>query len=131
MTGAGLQALEADILARSPGEMVPLLYQHLLSHLRDAADAMDAGDDARRATHADRGLAILFELMGSLDRDRGGEIAARLSALYSYFASVVIDLGRTRDAELLRRVIDMVAMLHHSWERAALETAGPGRATGR
>lgn len=117
--------LEQDVLQRTPEQMVPLLYQHLLGHLRDAAHCLDTDDAAGRAHHADRALAILFELMDTLDQERGGELAARLSALYSYFATVIIELGRSHDVDLLRRVMDMIAMLHHSWERAAGATISP------
>jgi flagellar secretion chaperone FliS len=116
--------LEREILSRTPEQIVPLLYEHLLTNLHDATHCIENGDLHGRSRHIDRSLAILFELMGSLDLDRGGELADRLGALYSYFATEIIGIGRSGDTELLRRIMDMIRTLHHSWEHAAAATAG-------
>jgi flagellar secretion chaperone FliS len=127
--------VDADLLHASPEQLVPLLYAHLLRHLRAAAEHMPRGDVERRTHHFEQALAILFELLATLDFERGGEVAPRLAALYSYFASEIIGIGRSLDLELLRRITGMIAGLHESWEqvaaRSVTETLVAGGASAR
>jgi flagellar secretion chaperone FliS len=114
---------EADILTLSSHQLVPALYARMLEHLRGAVRAIEAGELEAKAHHLEHALAILFELMASLDLNGGGEVAPRLMALYSYFASEIVSIGRTLDVELLGRIVEMIAGLHESWEQAALATS--------
>jgi flagellar secretion chaperone FliS len=115
--------VEADLLDASPEQLVPLLYAHLLRHLEAAVEHIAHPDAERRTHHLEQALAILFELLATLDFERGGEVAPRLAALYSYFASEIIGVGRSLDLELLQRIIGMIAGLHESWEQVAARSA--------
>lgn len=112
--------LSDDQILQLPSQaLVPLLYERLLFHLRAAADCIDAGDLDGKSTHLERALAILFELIGGLDFRRGGEIAPRLSALYSWFTTQLVEIGATLDTELLARIATMVEELHAAWRTVA------------
>ncbi len=78
-----------------------------------------------RARRAGLGRAsdIVFELLSALDREKGGELASRLAALYGYFISEISQIGRTLDQERLARLISIVASLHTSWIEAAKQVA--------
>jgi flagellar protein FliS len=67
----------------------------------------------------EKASAIVIELMGSLDRDKGGELAQRLAALYAYFGAEILSVGRTLDVSRLEKRIGMVGSLHESWVIAA------------
>jgi flagellar secretion chaperone FliS len=118
---------DSEILALSPEALVPLLYDRLLEHLDGALDAIAARAVEAKSHHLERALAIVMELMASLDLERGEELAPRLQALYAYFASEILAIGRSLDAELLRRIREMIAGLRESWAEAARRTA-PGEA---
>jgi flagellar protein FliS len=123
MPGAAqMDYLALDVLSRSPERLVPLLYEHLLKHLRRAAMQIEDRDIEGKAASLQRASAILFELRATLDFQKGGEIAERLSALYAYFAAELLTVGRTLDTQLLGRIIDMIASLHGAWEEAAAIT---------
>jgi flagellar secretion chaperone FliS len=119
--------LEADVLSRSPEWLVPLLYEHLLKHLRRAAIQISAGDIEGKATSFERAQAIVMELASSLDQEKGGEIAQRLSALYAYFAGEIVTVSRTLDQDHLGRLTAMIAELHDGWVQAAEAVAPRGR----
>lgn len=120
--------LENDVLSRSPEWLVPLLYEHLLTSLRRAGVQMENGDVEGRAESLSKANQIVLELAGSLDREKGGEVAQHLSSLYAYFALEILNLGHTRDVVHLRRLIDLVAELHEAWTQAAEQVAPRGRA---
>src|SRR5690606_9301206 len=89
--------LEAKVLSSSREDLVPLLYEHLCANLRRAAAQIEAGDIEGKAASLERATAIVFELLASLDFEAGGDLAARLAALYSFFASEISAASRTLD----------------------------------
>lgn len=124
-------ATDQEILSSAPEQLVPLLYRHLLWRLGEARRAIEAHDVEAKSLHLERALAILFELLATLDFRRGGELAPRLSALYGYFASELVGLQRSLDLEQLGRITEMIAALHASWEHAArsVRTTASGERT--
>lgn len=119
--------LEADILSRPPEWLVPLLFEHLVAALRRAEVQIELGDVAGKAASLSKATEILLELSSSLDRERGGELASRLTALYTYFAGEILTVGRTRNRVLLGRLIEMLDDLRDGWTQAAEQVAPRGR----
>jgi len=111
--------LENEVVSRPKEWLVPLLYEHLLAHLRRAHVQIQQRDIEGKGTSLEKASAIVIELMGALDRDKGGELAQRLAALYAYFGSEILSIGRTLDTGRLEKVIGMVGSLHESWVIAA------------
>lgn len=111
--------LEADIMSRPREWLVPLLYEHLLSSLRRAAVQIEANDIAGRAQSLDKASAIVAELSSSLDREKGGRIAADLSSLYAFFMTEIMQIGITRDLGRLQKLSVLVAELLDAWTQAA------------
>jgi flagellar protein FliS len=111
--------LENDVVSRPKEWLVPLLYEHLLAHLRRAQVQIQQRDFEGKGVSLDKASAIIVELMSTLDRDKGGELAQRLMALYSYFGAEIVNIGRTLDQAALSKMIDMIASLHESWVIAA------------
>ena len=111
--------LEADIMSRPKEWLIPLLYEHLLSSLRRAAVQIEANDIAGRAQSLDKASAIVVELSSSLDREKGGQIAAELSSLYAFFMTEILQVGITRDLGRLRKLCTIVEELLDAWTQAA------------
>ena len=91
--------------------VVPELYDRLTQSLRLADAALDAGDVLGRDRELKIANTIAFELIASVDFQPGGELAPRLSALYGYFASEILVIGRTSDRSRVAQLIDMVQVL--------------------
>lgn len=119
--------LEADVMSRPKEWLVPLLYEHLLASLKRAVVQIEARDFQGKAASLNKASAIVFELLASLDREKGGELATRLAGLYAYFASEITAVGRSLDLAHLGKLIDMVASLHESWVQAAEATSPRAR----
>lgn len=111
--------LENDVVSRPKEWLVPLLYEHLLAHLRRAQVQIQQRDFEGKGVSLDKASSIIVELMSTLDRDKGGELAQRLMALYSYFGAEIVNIGRTLDQATLSKMIEMIASLHESWVIAA------------
>ncbi|MBX6364553.1 MAG: flagellar export chaperone FliS [Gemmatimonadetes bacterium] len=120
---------EARILGSSREQLVVLLYEHLLVSLRRAGAQIRARDLEGKAASLTRAADIVYELLGALDFDAGGELASRLAALYGFFVTEITEIGRTLDADRLDRLAGIVATLHESWAQAAALHAGANAAT--
>ena len=116
---------QTRVLGSSREQLVVLLYDHLLVSLRRAAMQIRAGDVDGRADSLERASDIVFELVSALDRERGGEIASRLAALYAYFIGEISGVTRKPDVPRLERLTSLVAALHESWSKAATMAVTP------
>lgn len=128
---ARIQAYQENaVLTTSREQLVPLLYEHLLVNLRRAVRQIRERDIEGKAASVEKASAILFELLGSLDFEAGGELAARLASLYNYFLRELSEASRTLDARRLEPVIEMVASLHESWVAAVRVVTSSGEEAG-
>lgn len=120
--------LENEVRSRPREWLVPLLYEHLLASLHRAAVQIEVGDLAGKANSLNKAISITLELLGSLDFERGGEIATNLSMLYTYLAGEFQIVGRTLDLAHLQKLTGLVSELHEAWVLAAEEVAPRRRA---
>jgi flagellar secretion chaperone FliS len=108
---------------------VRLLYQAALAAVRDARRHLAAGNIRERARAITRAGDILFELAGSLDHERGGEISPRLAHLYDYMQRRLTDANLRQQDQPLTEVLGLLTTLAEAWEglrqqeSAALEAA--------
>ena len=112
-----------EVLSASRERLVPLLYEGLLRNLRRAGKQIQAGDIEGKSESLGKASAIVFELLGSLDFEAGGELASRLAGLYGYFAREIGDIGRTLDLKRLDALVQMIDGLHDAWDQAARKVA--------
>jgi flagellar secretion chaperone FliS len=113
-----------EVLTASKERLVLLLYEGLLRSLRRAGMQIGAGDLEGKSRSLQNASSIVYELLGSLDFEAGGDIAKRLSGLYSYFASEILQVGRTLDRRRLEALVDMIDALHEAWGEAARKVRG-------
>jgi flagellar protein FliS len=110
---------ETEVLTATPGQLVVLLYDHLLLSLRRARAAMDARDIDAQGVSLEKGRDVLTELLVTLDRDRGGEVAANLAALYSFLLGELVQVGIRADGARLDRVTHMIGELRDAFAQAS------------
>lgn len=111
--------------SRSPGRLVPHLNAELLGHLREAHTCIQGRDLEGKSVHLQRALTVALELSATLGPYRTQELAARLLALYTYFASEILGIGRTLDLEHLGRIVALLESLHQTWMQAGQGVHSP------
>ena len=119
---------DTEVLTATPGQLVVLLYDHLLASLHRARAAMDARNDELLSEQLDKSRNVLTELLVTLDRERGGEVASNLATLYSFLLGELVQVGVRSDAARLDRVTRMIAELREAF--AQLATAPAAAAAG-
>lgn len=114
---------ETEVLTATPGQLVVLLYDHLLLSLRKARVAMEARDSETQSECLEKGRNVLTELLVTLDRERGGEVAANLGALYSFLLGELVQIGIRADVARLDRVAHMISELRDAFAQVSTTAA--------
>lgn len=76
--------IEHEVLTAEPVRLVQLLYQGAAEAIASARQKLARGDIKGRSAAVTKAIEILAELSASLDHQHGGEVSARLAALYDY-----------------------------------------------
>jgi flagellar protein FliS len=108
-----------QVRAASPARLTVLLFEHLEVVLRRAQTAIRNDQIAQRVENLGRAREIISELLGTLDLERGGDIAVDLTMLYSFLLGELLDVGMKRDAIRLGRLIGIVNTLSTAFSEAA------------
>lgn len=117
------QYQEVAVRSAAPGQLVVMVYDHLLLNLRRARMALTQGDADLRITSFDRARQALGELLATLDHEQGGEMARQLNALYTFILGELTDLGLHPEMERLDRVTGIVAELRDAFATIAQNPA--------
>ncbi|MBQ7217507.1 MAG: flagellar export chaperone FliS [Synergistaceae bacterium] len=68
-----------------------------------------------------RAQEVIRELMVTLNRERGGEVATKLIQLYEYMYQLLVDANIKKEPENIRTVCGMLEELKQTWEEALLK----------
>lgn len=110
---------EISVNTSSPTKLVVMLYEGALRFLRQAIDDIGQKNYARKSQSVDRTVAIIQHLQGTLDLEKGQEIAYELDRLYSYMSSRIFEGSAQLDPKALQEVAKLLEMLLSGWEEIA------------
>lgn len=113
---------EMQVLAASPGELVIMVYDHLLVQLLRAQQAKTA-DTQARSDALDKARSAMGELLVTLDREKGGALATHLASIYSFLLGELTTLGIRPDIRRFERVTHIVRELREAFAQAVRTTA--------
>jgi len=108
--------LASRIEAATPHRLVAILLDELMKSLDAMAAACRVSDFVQRGTRQSRALSILHGLEGSLDYEKGGDIAASLAAIYARGRQMVFAAARDNDAETLVKAREMIGEIASAWD---------------
>jgi flagellar protein FliS len=100
-------------------DLVVMLYQGAVKFIRVGLDALEQRDV--KAAHASfvRAQDIVVELLGSLNREAGGDIARQLSGLYDYCYRQLILANVKKDPAPAHEVMGILRDLGTAWQQIA------------
>jgi len=110
---------DMEVLSAPPGRLVVIVYDFLLVNLRRAGIAIDSDNTTLFSVSICKAEDALAELMGGIDRVRGGSVADELVALYSFFLGALFDMRGRTDRALLTRIISQVTVLRDAFAEIA------------
>lgn len=109
---------ETAVSSARPVDLVVMVYERLLDHLRSAQLQMAAGTDPVEPLTKALDL-ITTGLESCLDMERGGQIAENLAAIYEWASRDILRARLRRDPQLIQGVIDAMSPLAQAWRHHA------------
>lgn len=106
---------ESEILTAPPGRLLIITYDALLASMARARVGLELQN--REVVHSglDRSRALLGELLATLDRNAGSDLADRLAALYVFLLGELDGISLRGDAARLARHIGIVRELRDAY----------------
>jgi flagellar protein FliS len=112
---AATSYLSQQVLNASPARLVFMLYERAIASLQEAVAAIDAGQIEARWRANKRATEIVSHMWTTLDRERGGEIAANLHRLFAYMLRRLPDIDMKNDRNTATEVIQLLLPLRDAW----------------
>ena len=111
---------QIDIKARvenaTPGQLVVLLYEGLLTSLSETRASIVTNDLQQKGVAVSKAMSILVTLRESLNRDVAGELPHNIDRLYDYMQRKLLGVNQNLDVEELDEVIELVITLKSGWD---------------
>jgi flagellar protein FliS len=98
-----------------PHALVLTLFDAALERLRTARACIERGEARRKASLLHSAVILVAELRGSLDTQRGGELADNLSELYGYVTRRLIHANLNSDSAALAEVMSLLGEIRSAW----------------
>jgi flagellar secretion chaperone FliS len=108
----------------SPVRLVICLYEQAIEDLRRALIALEKKDIAERTRALNHAHMVIGQLQGTLDVQRGGEVATHLQRFYTVIRSGLIDAQSKQSAPLLEQQIALLVEVHDAWLEVERATSG-------
>lgn len=117
----GLQAYQrvntqTSITDADPHKLVQLLYNGAIERINMAKARMQAKDYAGKGQLINKAMEIVSGLRAFLDFEKGGELAARLEALYDYMERTLLEASMRNDPAKLDEVLGLLRSLKEGWD---------------
>jgi len=119
---------EAAVRGATPAQLVIFLYEQTIEDLRRAVVALEKGDIEARTQGINHALAVIAQLQGSLDMERGGEVARNLQAFYNVMRASLCEAQLKQSARILEQQIEQLVLVREAWlevDRATSKPASP------
>jgi len=119
------QYRKAAVTSASPLQLVVMLYDGALRFMEAGKHAMETGDLYKQNENLQRAQKIVAELTGTLDLEKGGEIAQNLAALYSFVYDRLVQANVTDQSSYIDQAIKVMSDLREGWSRLTAQDKAP------
>ena len=108
----------------TPARLVQIMFEHILSNLAAAQGCMDRIKDnlplnevVAKGKAVGKAVRLIGQLNGTLDMEKGGEVAANLRSLYLYMLNRLTVANVTNDPRIVVEVSSLVRQIKSSWDQ--------------
>jgi len=113
----------------SPTRVVQIMFEGILAHLATARGCMarikdnrPMGEVTSKLNAIGKAIALVVQLNGTLDLERGGEVAQNLRALYDYMMTRLTLANATNDGRIVAEVAGLVAEIKVGWDQIVTDS---------
>src|ERR1700691_2724511 len=112
------------VAGASPSRLVQVMFEHILSNLATAQGCMERikghlplSEVVAKGKAVGKAVRLIGQLNGTLDMERGGQIAENLRALYLYMLDRRTAANVTNDARIVAEVSSLVRKIKSGWDQ--------------
>lgn len=114
---------KTQIETASPEGLILMLYDGALRFLSIAEDSFEKKELEGINTALQRVQAIIAELLGSLDKEKGGDIALNLERLYLFFLERLGTANVQKDVAPIKEIKPLIEDLRNAWAELVKQNA--------
>jgi flagellar protein FliS len=107
---------QTSITDADPHKLIQLLYDGALERINMARARMQAKDYAGKGKLIGKAIEIIGGLRSFLDFEKGGDLAARLEALYDYMERTLLEASARNDVAKLDEVANLLRSVKEGWD---------------
>lgn len=107
--------LQTQVTTTTQGELLLLLYDGAIKFLNQAKEKIAERDYAGKGILISKALDIVNELDGSLNLEKGGELAENLHKLYFYCSTRLLNANLKMDVTFIDEVIKILSGLRAAY----------------
>lgn len=111
------QYQRVQITSANQKTLIIMLYAGAIRFINEAKIKLLKNDIAGKGKAINRALDIVNELLSSLNFEKGGEVAQKLSSLYFHINKHLIDANMNNQTQNLDHAISVLATLKEAWEK--------------
>jgi len=112
------QYRQMQVTTASREKVLLMLYDGAINFSKMAQDRMSNQDIVGKGTYVSKALAIVTELMNTLNHDACHEVAADLQRLYLYVIGEYSKANLNNDPKALDNAISILSNLRETWTEA-------------
>ena len=117
--------MQTQVTTTTPGHLVVMLYDGAITFLEQAKQEIEIRNYAKKGILISQALDIISELDGSLNTDKGGEIAQNLHKLYMYCSTRLLQANLKMDITLIDEVIGILSSFRSAFSEISKTQAHP------
>lgn len=96
-------------------QLIQMLFDGLIDSLAAAEGQIERNEIEAKGESVNRATRIILGLQGSLDMEKGGEIAGNLADLYGYCSRRLLHANLKNDVEAVREVKKLMGEIRDAW----------------
>lgn len=107
----------------SPTRLVQIMFEHILANLSSAQGCMERikgnlpySEVTAKLAAMRKAIQLIGQLNGTLDMERGGQIAEKLRDMYEYMLVRLTLANAHNDARIVAEVSDLVREIKTGWD---------------
>jgi len=104
-----------------PHQLIVMLFDGALERIAIAKGAIDRNDIELKGSRIGSAIDIIDGLKASLDMDKGGDIAANLTDLYSYMQRRLLEANVESSISHLNEVAGLINEVKSAWVAMPVE----------
>lgn len=107
--------IDAGAAYADPHTLITMLFDGLQERISIAKGAMERRDYATKGKAISKAMDIIGYLQSCLDKEKGGELAENLDALYDYMIRRLLDASSANKPEWLDEVSSLLQEVGSAW----------------